>query len=55
MADEPRKIRKVVRKRGRKGKVGRPPGSKGQKVTLLIPDVNKLSKTELHFIAAYKA
>ena len=54
MPDEPKKVRKVVRRRGRKGKVGRPAGKKVQKVTLLIPDVNKLSKTELHFIATYK-
>jgi hypothetical protein len=55
MADEPKNGRKAPRRRRRKGAAKKTTIKKGQKITLLIPDLNKLSRAELQFIANYKA
>ncbi len=57
MADEPKAVRKGTRRRRRSRKVAarKSVAKRGQKITLSIPDLNKLTKAEIQFIATYKA
>ena len=57
MADEPKAARKGPRRRRRSRKVAarKSVAKRGQKITLSIPDLNKLTKAEIQFIATYKA
>ena len=55
MADEPKAARKKPRGRPRKAAARKTVSKRGQKITLSIPDLNKLTKAEIQFIATYKA